>query len=183
MHDAKYTTTARLLHWLMAVLILLTIPAGFLMVQEGISRALQDALYLYHKNVGVLLLLLILARLCWRMLVPPPPLPVDMPDWQARIAGLTHAALYALVVILPVAGYIRVKAGGFPIETLDALGVPSLVPRSDALAATAQSVHFYAALAITAVACAHIGAALFHGIVKRAGVCSRMWPPAGGRAR
>jgi len=183
MHDLKYSSTARVLHWLMAVLILLTIPAGFIMAREGVDRGLQDALYLYHKNVGVLLLLLVVVRLGWRMISPPPPLPAGLPDWQARIAGLTHAALYALLIVMPIAGYVRVKAGGFPIESLDALGVPSLVPRSDALAGVAQTVHFYGALAITAAACAHIGAGLFHGIVKQDGVFSRIWPPVGGGTR
>jgi cytochrome b561 len=165
----------------MAVLIVLTIPAGFLMVQQGIDRGVQNALFLYHKNVGVLLFVLVLTRLAWRWWRPAPPAPAHLPGWQARIAKLTHAALYALMVVVPVAGYVRVKAGGFPIETLDALGVPSLVPRSDALAELAKSVHYISALVIAAMISVHIAAALFHGIVKRDGVFSRIWPPLGGR--
>jgi cytochrome b561 len=153
------------------------------MVQSGLDRGLQNALFIYHKNVGVLLLLLVVLRLAWRWRNPPPPKPSSLPAWQARIAGLTHGALYALLFVLPVAGYVRVKAGGFPIESLDALGVPALVPRSDALAELAKSVHYAAGLAIIAVIALHVGAALFHGIVRRDGVFSRMWPPAGGSAR
>ena len=178
----RYTEPARLLHWIMALLILPTIPAGFVMVQPGIDRSLQNALFLYHKNVGVLLLLLVAVRIFWRLRHPAPPLPAGMPAWQGRIARLTHLALYALLVILPVAGYIRVRAGGFPIESLDALGLPRLVPRSDALAATAKAVHYGAGLAIAAVLAMHVGAALMHGIIRRDGVFSRMWPPFG-RAR
>jgi len=183
MQDVKYTATARALHWIMAILVLLTVPAGFLMVQEGLDRAVQDRLFIFHKNVGVLLLVLIVVRLAWRARTPAPPLPAQVPAWQARIAGLSHAALYALLVILPLAGYIRVRAGGFPIESLDALGAPSLVPRSDALAEVAKTIHVYAAFAIAAVMATHIGAALFHGIVKRDGVFSRIWPPVGGARR
>jgi len=183
MQHVKYTATARTLHWVMAVLVLLTIPAGFLMVQEGLDRGLQNRLFIFHKNVGVLLLLLIFVRLAWRARTPAPPLPAVVPAWQARIARLTHVALYALLVILPVAGYIRVRAGGFPIESLDAMGLPPLVPRSDALAGIAKTIHLYAAFAIAGVLCAHIGAALFHGIVKRDGVFSRIWPPVGGGGR
>ena len=164
------------------MLILPTIPAGMIMVQPGLDRSLQNALFLYHKNVGVLLLLLVALRIVWRLRNPAPTLPGHMPAWQVRIAHLTHLALYALLVILPVAGYIRVRAGGFPIETLDALGLPRLVPRSDALAETAKSVHYVAGLAIAAVLAMHVGAALMHGIVRRDGVFSRMWPPFG-RAR
>lgn len=181
MQDIRYSAPARLIHWLMAGLILLMIPAGFVMVQPGLDRGLQNTLFIFHKNVGVLLLLLIVVRVGWRLLHAPPPLPATVPGWQARIAHLSHLALYALMVALPVAGYVRVRAGGFPIESLDALGLPSLVPRSDALAEVAKTIHYGAALAIVTVLAAHIGAALFHGIVKRDGVFSRIWPPVSGK--
>jgi cytochrome b561 len=100
-----------------------------------------------------------------------------LPAWQHRAAGLSHLALYALLVIMPVAGYIRVKAGGFPIETLDWLGLPSLVARSDAVAEAAKTLHYLGGLAIAALIGMHIAAAAFHGIVRRDGVFSRMWPP------
>ena len=177
-----YRLPARLLHWLMAALVLATIPAGFLMVQSGLDRSLQNALFVFHKNVGVLLLLLVLARIAYRLARPPVPLPPALPAWQHRVSGLVHGALYALLVVMPLAGYVRVKAGGFPIETLDALGVPSLVPRSDALAATAKTVHYFGGLAITALILLHVAAALHHGIVRRDGVLDRMWPPVPRRA-
>jgi cytochrome b561 len=172
-----YRTPARLFHWIMAVLVLATIPAGFVMVQPDLDRATQNALFIFHKNVGVLLLVLIVLRLAYRLTHPAPPLPDHMPLWQKRVARGTHVALYALLVVMPVAGYVRVKAGGFPIETLDAMGVPSLVPRSDALAEIAKTVHFYGALAIAAFVALHIAAALQHGVLKRDGVFSRIWPP------
>ena len=184
MHNTRYSTTSRLFHWGMALLILATIPAGLLMVQSGIDRSLQNALFLYHKNVGVLLLVLVVARLIWRGLNPAPALPDALPDWQARLARLTHGLLYALLFVVPVAGYVRVRAGGFPIESLDAIGVPSLVPRSDALAAIAKSVHYYAGMAIIAVLALHIGAALYHRFVLRDGVfradVAALWRRQGG---
>jgi cytochrome b561 len=181
MSEPRYSMPSRLIHWVMALLILLTIPAGMVMVQPGLDRGLQNTLFIFHKNIGVALLALVVLRAAWRLGHPAPPLPATVPGWQARIAGLSHMALYALMVTLPVAGYVRVKAGGFPIETLDALGIPSLVPRSDALAEVAKTIHYGAGLAIVAVLAAHIGAALFHGIVKRDGVFSRIWPPVGGK--
>lgn len=177
MQDTEYSTPARLFHWIMALLILLTIPAGLIMVQEGLDRGLQNALFIYHKNVGVLLFFLVILRLIWRLRVPAPPLPAHVPTWQVRAAGVSHFLLYALLFVLPIAGYIRVKAGGFPIEALDALGVPSLVPRSDAVAEVAKTVHYFAGLTIAAVVTIHIGAAALHGLIRRDGVVSRMWPP------
>lgn len=178
-HLIRYRTTARLLHWTTAILVLLMIPAGAIMIREGMSRDLQNTLFIFHKNVGVLVLFLVIIRLGFRLVNPPPPLPPDMPQVQKRIAATSHFLLYALLLLMPVAGYIRVKSGGFPIEMLDALGVPSLVPRSDALAEVAKSVHYAGSLALAAFVTLHIGAALYHGIVRRDGVFSRMWPPIG----
>ena len=180
MQTARYSGPARFIHWLMAGLILITIPAGLIMVQPGIDRALQNALFLYHKNVGVLLAVLVVLRLLWRWRNPPPPRPMALAPLQARIAGLTHGALYLLMVVVPIAGYVRVRAGGFPIEVLDTLGAPALVPRSDTLAEIAQSIHYGAGLAMAALIALHIAAACFHGVLKRDGVFSRMWPPFGG---
>jgi cytochrome b561 len=181
--EVEYRRTARLLHWGMALLVLATIPVGFVMIQPDLDRSLQNALFLFHKNVGVLLLLLVVVRALYRWRHPPAPLPGDVPDWQRRAAGLSHLSLYALLIIMPVAGYIRVKAGGFPIETLDWLGLPSLVPRSDALAETAKTVHFFGGIAIAGLIAVHIAAAAYHGVIRRDGVFSRMWPPFAGRGR
>lgn len=181
MQTTQYSTTSRLFHWGMALLILLTIPAGLLMVQTGIDRGLQNALFLYHKNVGVLLLVLVVARLVWRWRNPAPTLPAVLPPLQTKVALLTHGLLYALLIAVPLAGYVRVRAGGFPIESLDGLGLPGLVPRSDALAGLAKSIHYYSALGIAALIALHIAAALYHRFAKRDGVFERMWPPIGGR--
>ncbi len=171
-----YRLPARVLHWSMAILVLLMTGAGLVMTQEGLSRELQNTLFIFHKNVGVLMLLLIAVRVGVRFAHRPPPEPETLPLWQARIASFTHFGLYALLVIMPLAGYIRVKAGGFPIESLDALGVASLVPRSDALAETAKALHFYGGRLLILLMLMHIGAALFHAVIKRDGIFQRMWP-------
>ena len=113
----------------------------------------------------------------WRTMdVPPAP---TLPPAQARIAGLTHWAIYAALIALPVLGYIRVRAGGFPIETLDALGLPPLVPRSEPLANLAKSLHALAGFALAGLVLMHMGAAAYHGLIRRDGIFSRMWPPFG----
>jgi cytochrome b561 len=173
----EYRRVARLFHWGMAALVLAMIPAGMTMVQPGIDRSLQNTLFIFHKNAGVLVLVLVVLRLLYRWRHPPAPLPDDVPGWQHRAAGLSHAALYALLVIVPVAGYVRVKAGGFPIETLDRLGVPPLVARSDALAETAKTIHYFGGIALGLLVGLHIAAAVYHGVVRKDQVFARMWPP------
>lgn len=172
-----YSATTRWLHWLTAIVVIATIPVGVIMTGEGLTRELRNSLYIFHKNVGVVIILLVAARLLARAVSPTPPLPKAMPGWQKRAASLTHVALYVLLLVMAVSGYIRVVAGGFPIEMLNAIGMPPLVPRSDPLAETAQWVHSNARFALAAVIAMHVGAALHHGLVKRDGVFSRMWRP------
>ncbi|HSF64714.1 MAG TPA: cytochrome b/b6 domain-containing protein [Paracoccaceae bacterium] len=174
-----YRPLARALHWATAVLVLATIPAGIVMLQQGLDRPLQNLLFMFHKNIGVVILLLVLIRLAYRAANPPPPLPRSVPDWQRRIAGLTHVLLYAALIVMAVSGYVRVVSGGFPLEWWDALGVPRLAPRSDAVAGVAKTIHWAAHYVVIALVVLHVGAALFHGVVKRDGVFARMWPALG----
>ena len=175
----KYKARSRFIHWVMAILVIAMIPVGFLMVQQGLSRSLQNTLFITHKNVGVLLLILIAVRLFNRWRTPPRLEPIKMAPIQEVAAHMTHLAFYAFLLIMPLAGYIRVRAGGFPIESLDALGIPALVPRSEALAEAAKMVHLYGSYAIAGLILMHIGAACFHAIALKDGVMSRMWPPVG----
>ena len=176
-HTDGYSTPARLFHWGIALILFLMIPAGVIMIQEGLSRPLQDTLFIFHKNTGLIVLILVALRLAYRWRNPPPPLPVDMPGWQRVAARSSHRALYVLLFLMPIAGYVRVRAGGFPIEGLDAMGIGTLVPRSDALAETAMRVHYFGAFAIGALLLLHISAATYHAVIRRDGVFWGMWPP------
>ena len=180
MATSGYGATARVFHWLTFLVVLGMIPAGVVMVQEGIDRSLQDRLFIFHKNFGVFLLALVLVRLAWRVMVPPPPLPAAVPEWQRSISAWVHRLLYTMLIFMAVTGYLRVTLGGFPIETLDAIGMPR-PPRNDAMAALAQRAHFLGKFVLMGLILMHVGASLWHAIVKRDGVFSRMWPPLGGR--
>ncbi len=174
----SYKAPARLLHWTIAILVISTFPVGVLMVEGGLSRPLQDSLYIYHKHVGVLILLLMVVRLIYRAMNPPPPLPDSVAGAQRAAAHATHILLYVFLFVMPISGYIRVKAGNFPIEFLDSW-LPSLVPVSKPLENGAEFVHLTARFGLAVLILMHIGAALFHGIVKKDGVFSRMWPGRG----
>lgn len=174
--STAYRPAARALHWISALLVIATFPAGVIMLQEGLSRPVQNSLFMFHKNIGVVILLLVLARIAYRMANPPPPLPASISTMQARIAGVVHVLLYVFLIVMAVSGYVRVVAGGFPLEVWDALGVPRLVPESKELAAQAKAIHATARFALFALILAHVGAAIYHAVVLKDGVVSRMWP-------
>jgi cytochrome b561 len=171
-----YDRMSRILHWLTALIVLAMIPVGLVMTNVD-DRAIQDPLFIFHKNAGALLIVLIALRLAWRATHRAPPLPDSLPAIQKVAARGTHVVLYLLLIVMAVSGYVRVRAGGFPVEMLDAIGLPHFVPRDDALAETAKSIHARAKFGIGLFIALHVGAAAYHGLVRRDGVFSRMWPP------
>ncbi len=175
--SSGYSSGQRALHWIIALMILPMIAAGFLMVQEGLPRALGNTLFIMHKNMGVVVLILVVLRIVVKLRQKAPPLSDSLPAWQRRAAHASHGLLYVLMLVMPLSGYIRVRAGGFPIESLDRLGLPTLVPKSETLAATAKTVHELGAYAIAALLALHIAAALHHALILRDGTWSRIWPP------
>jgi cytochrome b561 len=174
----RYPALTRSLHWIVALMVLATMPIGVVMLQEGLARPTQNLLFILHKNGGVILLGLVLLRIFWRLRYPGPPLPPTIPQWQARVAHGVQWGLYTMLLVMALSGYIRVRAGGFPVEMLDALGVPPLVPRSQSLAETAQLVHAYGRFVLVALILAHVGAGLRHALA-RDGIFARIWPPLG----
>jgi len=171
-----YKPTARLLHWIVAILVIAMLPVGSIMITQGLDRSLANTLFILHKNTGVIILILMILRLAYRAVNRPGPLPASVPGWQRRIAGATHAALYFMAFFMAITGYVRVTMGGFPIEGLGAIGLHPLLPRNDAIAEIAKTAHFYGRYVFAAVIVLHIGAALHHAIILRDGVFRRIWP-------
>ena len=175
----RYGTVSRLFHWTVAVLVFVQIPMGVAMTSYGFEEW-RDALFIGHKGLGVILLVLVLLRLVWRVFHTPPPPPPHWPPIQRVLARTTHATLYALLVVMGVTGYLRTVGGGFPIELLDMLGVPPLVSDLGDTADTLSVVHKFTAYLLVGLIGVHMAAALHSAWIEKDGVMERMWPPVGG---
>lgn len=171
-----YGVVARIFHWLTVLMVLIMIPVGLTMIQD-IPRSIQDPLFILHKGLGPFVLLVVALRLAWRGFHPPPPLPASLPRPQRLAAEIVHWGLYALLLTMAISGYVRVTAGGFPIESLNALGIPPLLAKNEPLAKVAEAVHATCALGLIGLIGIHVAAASYHGLVRKDGVFSRMWPP------
>ncbi|MBT8403598.1 MAG: cytochrome b/b6 domain-containing protein [Gemmatimonadetes bacterium] len=170
-------TAARVLHWATVVGLAVILPAGIAMTGEGF-RSASSALYVLHKGGGVIVLLLVVVRLIWKAGSPPvDPLPETVAPLERRWAAGTHALLYGLLLFMGLSGYARTVAGGFPIELLDVVGVPPLLPEMPGLAVTLSVLHSFAGYLLVAVVALHVGAVARHAWVVRDGVPGRMWPP------
>jgi len=166
-----FTLLSRVLHWLMAVLILAMLFIGVAMVS---SLADYHRLVSIHKPIGALILVLVAIRLINRLLHPPPPLPAGMPAILRFAAHASHWLLYALMVALPLVGWGMLSAGGYPINLVGSFHLPPILPHSSALYALLRPAHTLLAYLLFATFLVHLGAALAHAFLFKDGVFESM---------
>jgi cytochrome b561 len=171
----RFGLLAKTLHWLTLVLLIGAFTLAISMVNMPFSpRKLE--FYSWHKWVGVTIFLLVVLRLAWRLVDPPPPQPSDTPGWQRRLAGLSHTSLYAILIIMPVTGWIMSSALNLPVVYLGLIHIPSPFGVDRALGETMKVVHLSLAIALLVLVAVHILAALYHQFVLRDDVLRRMLP-------
>jgi len=168
----RFTPAQRVLHWLMAVMVLAMLFIGIGMVSTLQPRFL--VLIAIHKPLGIAILLLGLLRLGVRLRRGAPPLPADLPWWQTAGAKASHVLLYTLLIVMPLVGWSMLSAGGYPIMLYGPIYLPQIMPHSDALYAVLRSAHTWLAYLFSATILLHIAAALFHALVRRDGVFPSM---------
>jgi cytochrome b561 len=170
----RYTGPAIALHWLTAVLILTNVALGLSMVPLPIiPRKLQW--YAWHKWIGITVFLLTCARLGWRWAWPPPS-PVAMAEWQRRAAAVSQFLLYALLLVIPVSGWLYSSATGVQVVYLGLVPLPDLVPNDKALAGVLKATHVTLNFILGAAVFVHTAAALKHHFVDRDVALVRMLP-------
>lgn len=171
----SYNRTAIALHWLMALGLTGTFALGFYMHDLPLS---PDKLkfYSWHKWAGIGLLLLIVLRLAWRIVHPAPPLPNSMSRFSRLAASAGHWALYALMLAIPVSGWLMSSAQGFQVVWFGVLPLPDLVAKNAELGSLLQGVHKYLNYALLLTVIGHVGAALQHHFIKKDTVLTRMLP-------
>lgn len=170
--EPRFTAVSRILHWLMAVLILAMLFIGIGMVATVSGR--YQLLVSIHKPLGILILLLVVVRIANRLFNPPPPLPRHLPAWQRLAAKASHLVLYALMLAMPLIGWGMLSAAGYPIVLYGPLHLPAILPHDAALYAALRSAHTLLAYLLFATILAHLGAALMHALIHRDGVFASM---------
>lgn len=171
----RYGLVAQSLHWLTAVGLVGSFVLGLIMVELSFSP-LQLKMYSWHKWLGICLWLLVLARLAWRFTHRPPPLPASTPGWQHRAAQLTHGGLYALLVLIPLTGWVMSSAQGFQTVLFGVLPLPDAIGKDEALGENLATLHFVLNKTLLALIVLHVAAALKHQFIDRDGLLWRMLP-------
>lgn len=170
--SGMFSFSARLLHWLMAAMIVAMVFIGIGMVASVSERHLW--LVRLHKPLGIAVLFLAVVRLTVRFRQRPPALPTDLPRLQALAARTSHLLLYALMLAMPLIGWAMLSAGGYPVMLSESLRLPPIFPVSAGAFAVLRNLHAWLAILLFLTFLAHMAAALYHGLIRRDGVLSSM---------
>jgi cytochrome b561 len=172
----SYSSVAKWFHWVTVALLAVALPVGF--VIEHIKDDAKGTFYAIHESAGLTLLLVAVARLAWRLRNPPPPLPRSIPLPLQKTAAGVHHALYAMLILQPILGFIATNAWGFPMRGdaayLGFINLPKFMETNEALAGAIQTAHNIGGFTILVLLVLHIGGVVFHQAIRRDGILLRM---------
>lgn len=153
----RFGLISRLLHWGIAGLVVVMLSLGLRLedMQPGLAN-----LWLYglHKSLGILTLSLMVIRILWH-LHSPPPRPIGG-GWQARAARVTHLAIYALLLAIPLSGWVASAATGIDVVIFDRWTLPPIAPVSPLWEERAFALHDVLTKVLILLLFLHMGAAL-----------------------
>lgn len=172
----RYTLTAVLLHWLIAILIVGAFVLGLIMTDIPGFSPTKLKYYSWHKWAGVTVLALAALRLLWRLGHAAPSYPGSMKQWEKAAAHHLHMVLYVLMFAVPISGYFYTLAAGVPVVYFGMIPLPVLIDANPALKPVLKGVHYWLTMGLAALVLAHVGAALKHALISRDGIMRRMLP-------
>lgn len=169
----QFPVFSRVLHWLMALMILAMLFIGVAMVA---SVGDYHKLISIHRVLGVAILALVIVRIVNRWFNPPPALPPTLSGIQKAAAWGSHILLYGLMLALPLVGWGMLSAANYPVTMFGGFVLPPILPHDPMLYAALRRVHTVLAYLLFATVLVHLGAALLHGLILRDGVFASMMP-------
>ena len=171
-----YSSAAKWLHLVMAVIILSIIPAGLAMTRMG-EGPVQDRLFSLHAAFGFTILILAIVRVWVRAAWGAPAPAASLTPFERIASTAAHHLLYVLIVAMPLLGWLGKSAYGAQISWFGLFDVPAILPKNEDLSKVLFKAHDLGGYLIIAVLVAHIGGALMHAFIKQDGVAGRMLPP------
>lgn len=164
---------ARVFHWLIAALILVQFIIGSIAEDMKLTPAKLD-LFVWHKSIGVTVLVLALLRLLWRLGNPPPVAPAGTASWERRLAAAAHWVLYALIFAVPLSGWWVSDASRVPFKAFFSVPMPDFIATDRAVQEAAAEVHEALTMTLLVVVIVHVAAALRHHFLLHDDVLRRM---------
>lgn len=175
----RYNAVAVTLHWLIALAIVAMFAMGWTMTDDSVDPMTKFKLFQLHKSVGVTIICLVALRILWRLTHKAPPMGNHFPAWERVAAHLGHLALYALLLAVPLTGWMTVSASP--------LGIPTIVfgwfewPHLGFIEPSEANDHFFSGLHelfanwMIIMVALHVGAVIKHFVIDRENILPRMW--------
>ena len=172
---AKYGTTAKWLHWLIGIMVIIMLLGG--QTLESLPLSERQQIIMVHSGLGTLVLLLMIVRWYWRMNHEVPGPTSAMGPLQIRLSKWMHWGLYVLLVLQPVLGIGQAMfIADYEVVAFGVINYSGLAAGNAELARVFHVMHGLNALVISALVIGHIGAGLYHHFVQKDDVLRRMWP-------
>lgn len=171
----RYGLVHILFHWVLAICLALLF--GFGKYLSSMTIGLSNIhLFNLHKASGLIVLMLVLARLAWRFYTPPPPLLTEgAKPWELRLAHISHVMLYALMLGMPLTGWIASSASGIGITMFGLFNVPLIAPPLEWVEDVFFRLHGLLSSLLVLVVALHVAGALKRHFVLRDMTLRRMW--------
>jgi cytochrome b561 len=171
----RYTNFAIFLHWLIAIGVFVMIGLGWYMTDVPKGTPERAFWFNLHKSIGTTIGVLVLIRVWWRVTHRPPALPASMPAWEVTAAKISHALLYACLIVMPVVGFL---ASNFTKYGVKYFGIPigPFFPENQGLRDGLQEVHQFTSYVLATVVIVHVLAAVKHLVLDKDRVFERMLP-------
>ncbi|OJW12472.1 MULTISPECIES: cytochrome b [Legionella] len=169
----QFDPVAKILHWILALLIIGMLILGWYMVAIGLEPR-SHWYFNLHKSIGIIVGVLVLFRLCWRFFHRPGPYSVTLPLWQVKASRVVHGLLYALIILMPLTGFLGESFNKFGVAFFGlpiSIGVNVNVDASNQL----LNIHGIFAWILLTLIIIHILAALKHLLINKDNVFRRMW--------
>lgn len=173
--SARFALPSRILHWLMAPMVIVQMFIGVTMIA---SLAYYPLLLAIHRPLGVLILIFAVIRLVNRLTHKLPPFLATMGPLERRVASYSEYLLYALLLLQPLVGWATLSAARYAITMVGPFRLFPIAPRNLDVYAALRECHTVLAVLLFLTFTAHICAVLFHTLVLRDRLLNRMaiWP-------
>jgi len=169
---------AKSFHWVLALLILCQLALGKIAEGARLSPLKLD-LFVWHKSIGLTILLLVILRLAWRLKNPPPSTPAGIPAWETKLARIGHILLYVLMFAVPMTGWWVSDTSRIPFKVFWLVPVPDLMAADKGMSELASDVHGALTTLLLLIVLIHIAAALRHHFFLHNSILTRMLPRRG----
>ncbi len=169
----QFTGSMRFLHWLTAAMVLTMLGIGVAMVA---SLGDYHSLVSIHRPLGIMILIVVVIRFVNRLFSTLPPFPATMSPQERFVASASEMLMYTLLFVQPLIGWGMLSAARYPIVMFGSLHLFPILPHSVMLYAMLRRTHTALAYLLFLTFIAHFGAVLFHTLIVRDRLFSRMAP-------